>query len=250
MKVRCDSIGLYLSNLDPTNPVMLFTPRPDVYYYLQSQLQDKYLLAEKSGQEYRLAASTVLPADAALARFEITYTKLYGQEAIYYFRNQATNAWIWMKNDTGSVYLDPIQKTGFTLYASPNEANHFGLKAVSENASIQGKGIDSNGSTVVAWSTANLKGQREYQFLETTEKIVGLEYKPVTDTSEGMPAIYTQSGCIYLSDLPAGQPIRIFSLDGRLITVIQAASHQMAIPVNPGIYVIVTGNQHFKVIVH
>ncbi len=249
MKVRCDSIGLYLSNLDPTNPVMLFTPRPDVYYYLQSQLQDNYLLAEKINQGYRLAASTTLPSDAALARFEITYTKEYGEEAVYYFRNQATNTYIWMKNDTGSVYLDPIQKTGFTLYLSPNEANHFGLRAVSDNPSIQGKGIDSNGSAVVVWSTANLKGQREYQFIETTEKIVGIEQNPFIDSSDEMPTLYTQPGIIYFSNLKVGQLVRILSLDGRLITVIQAASHQMSIPVNPGIYVIVTGNQHLKVIV-
>ncbi|MDP4278681.1 MAG: CotH kinase family protein, partial [Bacteroidota bacterium] len=145
------------------DPGVLFYPQSNMLYYLQCQ-NDKYLMSEAYGNGYRLTASTTLPADLATAQFEVTYTKTAGKPAYYFLRNKACNKYVYFKDTTGSVWLDATNKTTFELYVSPNEANHYGLMAVSSITGMNGKGIDcNNGSSVVIWPTANKKGQREYQ---------------------------------------------------------------------------------------
>jgi len=233
----------------PTDPTFLFEPQDGMYYYVQCQ-NDKYLMCQSEGDGYKLAASTVLPEDTARARFEITYDKPTEKDtAIYYLRNEFTDMYVYMDSSAGPVMLDPISKTPFRLYESPNEDNHFGLMAMSDNASINTKGIDCNSVSVVIWSTNNQKGQREYQFIPTGLTVVGLVKPDKSFEGNLAGCVRTSSGNILLSGVTANQWVRIYGIDGRVVHTAFADGNDLAFPVSCGVYIVTVSNQRVKVLV-
>ncbi len=156
------------NNEDPPLPSVdtmeYFSPEPYVWYRLQCQLNDKYLICEEVAGVYQLGYTNNPDALGDWAKFEITCSKDEQNRSIYHLRNKASKAYIYINAAKAKIPLDPVQKTAFTLYPSPNEANHYGFMVLSDNSSLNELGIDANDS-IVSWPTLNKKGQREYQFL-------------------------------------------------------------------------------------
>ncbi|MDD4362538.1 MAG: CotH kinase family protein, partial [Bacteroidales bacterium] len=150
--------------LPPVDTMEYFSPEPYVWYHLQCQLNNKYLICEEVAGGYQLGYTYNPETAGDWAKFEISCSKDKQNRSIYHIRNKASKAYVYINAAQAKIPLDPIQKTAFTLYPSPNEDEHYGFMVLSDNSSLNELGIDANGG-VVSWSTKNKSGQREYQFI-------------------------------------------------------------------------------------
>lgn len=154
--------------VDPPLPefdtVQYFHPEPYVWYQLQCQINSKYLVCEKVDQGYELGFTYDPQTAGNWAKFALSCSKDEHNRSIYYLRNKAVNAHVYITAAQAKIPLDPLNKSAFTLYPSPNQEGYYGLQLVSDQSSLNELGIDANGN-VVSWSTANKKGQREYRFI-------------------------------------------------------------------------------------
>jgi hypothetical protein len=150
--------------LPPVDTATYFSPEPYVWYHLQCQLNDKYLVCQELAGGYQLGYTYDPETAGDWAKFEISCSKDDENRSVYYLRNKAAKTYVYINAAKAAIPLDPVQKTFFTLYPSPNEAGHYGLMVLSDNSTLHELGIDANDS-VVSWPTLNKKGQREYRFI-------------------------------------------------------------------------------------
>ena len=174
---RIDFLDVYFTSMassdtiDPGDPPLpqvdtmeYFSPEPYVWYHLQCQLNNKYLVCEEVAGGYQLGYTYNPETAGDWAKFEISCSKDEQNRSIYHLRNKASKAYVYINAAQAKIPLDPVQKTAFTLYPSPNEDGHYGFMVLSDNSTLNELGIDANGG-VVSWSTKNKSGQREYQFI-------------------------------------------------------------------------------------